>query len=453
MNALDLYPVVKDNWAFFLRPDGGYLKNTDANRSILDYGIWDLTPLAVETLLLCDGSRKGRDVLNVIYNSCSADDFSPPESAARFLSKALQKGIIYLKETPDNHRLAIKGSKDKYYPMHFAIELTDACNLRCKHCYRECRPDSENYIPATILINILNKLKEIDVQSLEISGGEPMFHPDFRIILEHALSNFGAVALLTNGTLFDVEVYEIISRYREKILVQVDLDGFNSEEHDFLRGIRGSFDKAATSIQELSERGVKVRVAMTLHSKNYNSVEKIYSLAKSLGATWFTCSPLIDIGRASKEMLPTWDQLKKAMECLNALAEEDPETVLTAAELKRLGQKLGSNCGAGSRSIALGPDGQLRPCFLVNKAIPGFKNIFRIALEDALIDAPLKFFRDLEPPCPELCGGCKYVIFCYGCIMRPFIAWDREKNSNEFRCLWRESTGLKDLMEQERSDL
>jgi len=172
-------------------------------------------------------------------------------------------------------------------------------------------------------------------------------------------------------------------------------------------------------------------------------MENMFELAKKLGAKWFTCSPIIEVGRADEGMLLSWEQLQTAVACLNTLAVQDPNTVLTASELKRLSGKLGSNCGAGSRSIALGPDGRIRPCFLVNKEIPAFKNILDMSLEEAIIEAPLSFFRNLEPPCPELCGECTYTTFCYGCIARPLLAWDRAtKEGNPLQCSWSTTTGF-----------
>lgn len=443
LRLVDRYPIVRSQWILFHQPDGGYLRHNKGDGIYFTGDVWDLTDLAIKILKLCDGTRTVAEILIEINDTCEGEDFSPPESAAKFLSEAQENGIIDLHNIPKKYQIIEKGSKYKYYPMHFAIELTDACNLRCKHCYRESGPNLLHYFPVAALINLLHELHKNGVHSLELSGGEPTFHPDFIQILDFSLQHFGAVALLTNGTLLNEPIYNLLEKYRHKAIVQVDLDGCNAKEHDQLRSVAGAFNKCVAAIQELSKRGIQVRVAMSLHSTNFESIEKTYHLAKQLGAKWFTCSPVIEIGRANKEMLLSWEQLKMAMERLNMLAIKDPDTVLTATELKRLSGKLGSNCGAGSRSLALGPDGRIRPCFLVNEVIPAFKNILDMPLEEALACAPLAFFHNLEPPSPELCGDCRYTIFCYGCIARPFISWDRAKKEGKpFRCFWSISTGF-----------
>lgn len=443
MKTSDLYPYVHNQWLLFHQSDGAYLKHSGEDGAYLTGDVWELSDLAVKILLMCDGSQTVTEILTHIYNTCEAKQFSTIDSAANFLSEAMQNKIIGFSDKSEKHIIAQRGNKDNAYPLHFAIELTDACNLKCKHCYRDSSPGLSNRLPTERLLSVLNDLHENGVHSIELSGGEPTYHPDFLEILAFSLSHFGAVALLTNGTLMNKAIYNLLEQYRQKAIVQIDLDGCNAQEHENLRGLRGSFDKACSAIEELSRRGVRVRVAMSIHSGNYNSIKETYQIAKKLGAKWFTCSPILDIGRANENMLLTWEQLQGAVNCIDELGKQDPDFMLTASELKRLSGKLGSNCGAGSRSVALGPDGQIRPCFLVNKLIPSFKNIQSNSLNEVIRQAPLSFMRNLEPPCPEICGDCPHTVFCYGCIARPLIAWDRmRKKGDSFKCNWDAQTGF-----------
>ncbi|MDD4921313.1 MAG: radical SAM protein [Bacteroidales bacterium] len=443
--AYELYPYVQDKWMLFQQPEGGYLRHHEGDETYLTGDIWDLTDLAVKIVLLCDGTNNVKDIIKNIHETCESTGFTPSLSAAKFLAEAKQNGILDFQDEPEKHLLTLKGSKERAYPMHFAIELTDACNLKCRHCYRESGPALSNRLPTEKLIDLLKEMQTNGVHSLELSGGEPTFHPDFLQILEFSLDHFGAVALLTNGTLLNKKIYDLLEKNKNKAIVQIDLDGCNAEEHEYLRGQPGCFDKAVKALKEMSERGIRVRVAMSIHSGNINSIEKTYQLAKSNGAKWFACSPILDIGRADNGMLLSWEEIQTSMKQINKLSEKDPETVLTASELKRLSGKLGSNCGAGSRSVALGPDGKIRPCFLVNTLIPSFKNVLESPLDEVIKQAPLSFYRNLEPPCPDLCGECKYTVFCYGCVARPLIAWDRMKQENkDFQCSWNTATGFRE---------
>ncbi|MBU0516360.1 MAG: radical SAM protein [Proteobacteria bacterium] len=443
MSTTDKYPYLPAKWVLFHQPSGGYLKEHDRAAPQLRGQIWDLTDLAIKALALCDGTRTVAQILGEIAATCEADDFAPARSVGEFLADALTKGIIALQDQKKRWPIREKGSKDKYYPMHFAIELTDACNLSCKHCYRKSGPHLSRFIPAQSLLDLLEEFYLNGVHSLELSGGEPTLHPDIDHILSFALNWFGAVALLTNGTLMTESICDVLTQYRHRAIVQIDLDGGTAHEHEGLRGVTGSFDKAVAAVRELSRRDIRVRVAMSIYPGNVSTIKQTYHLAKDLGATWFVASPVMDIGRAGQEMLLTWDELKAAMELINTLSRKDPDTVLTAAELKKLSGESESNCGAGSRSIAIGPDGNLRPCFLVNRPSPAFPNILEVPVDVALETFPQQYFRELEPPGLHLCGDCEFAVFCFGCTARPIIARERLRQKNEaFTCRWDQATGF-----------
>ena len=444
MKYSNLFPYVTPGWLLHQFPQGGQVKLQRPPDDPSQRGIWEVTPLAIAALLLCDGRRTLQQVLTEISLRHEGQGFSAAESVAGFLVEAVRLGVLSFQDEPLPREITVKGSRKAYYPLHLAIELTDCCNLRCRHCYRGAGNENSVFFPTEPLLRILDEMRGKGVHSLELSGGEPTMHPDFGVILDFSLRKFGAISILTNGTtrLADHHL-PVLEEFKEKLMVQVDLDGCCAREHDLLRAKEGAFDASVETIRTLASRGIRVRVAMVIHPENIQSIDKTYRLAKALGAKWFAASPVIDLGRASEDLFLTRDQLELAIRCLDDLAEKDPLTITSADELKRTAGKLGTNCGAGSRALTLGPDGQMRPCFLVNKKLPAFKNILECPTDEALNSAPLMFFHSLQPPCPEVCGQCDYVPFCNGCVARPLIAWERATRQNRnFVCRWNEATGF-----------
>jgi radical SAM protein with 4Fe4S-binding SPASM domain len=182
---------------------------------------------------------------------------------------------------------------------------------------------------------------------------------------------------------------------------------------------------------------------MVIYPGNVSSIEKTYALAKELGVRWFSASPVIEIGRAGHDLFLTQAQMEDALRRLDKLAASDPEMIATVDELKRTAGLPSVNCGAGSRALTIGPDGQLRLCFLVNRHIPAFANILKCSTEQALLSGPLSFFHDLDPPGPEVCGSCPFATFCNSCVARPLLAWERMHATDpNFVCAWSERTGF-----------
>ncbi len=444
MTTANRYPYAGEDWLLHHHPKGGQIKRERAPDDASQSGIWDVTPLAISTLLLCDGTRTLEQVLREVDRNCEGTGFSALESASGFLVEALKLGVLRFQDAPQSRPLKVKGSQQVYYPLHVSVELTDVCNLRCPHCYREAHDGNKGYFPTDALLEVLRQMRDKGVVSLEFSGGEPTLHPDFQRIIAYALENFGALSVLTNGTT-GIEELPITAdqAFREKAMVQVDLDGCTAGEHERLRGQAGSFEASMRAIRSLAARGVRVRAAMVIYPGNLGSIELTYRLAKQLGATWFAASPVISLGRAPDSLLLSGPQLEEAIRALDALSQADPEMVRSSEELKRISGKLSSNCGAGSRAVVLAPDGQMRICFLVNKRLAPFKNVLDCGVEEALRGAPLEFFHTLDPPGPEYCGECSYGMFCGGCVARPLIAWERAVQSDPaFQCAWSDATGF-----------
>ena len=63
------------------------------------------------------------------------------------------------------------------------LELTQACNLRCLHCYDGCEHRSlENSLTLDEWKNIISSLKKRDFQKVILIGGEPLAYPYFQNI-------------------------------------------------------------------------------------------------------------------------------------------------------------------------------------------------------------------------------------------------------------------------------
>lgn len=99
------------------------------------------------------------------------------------------------------------------------------CNLNCSYCYRNSHSTGrEKRLETDKLLKILDDLYQKGLQVVELTGGEPIIHPDFIKILKFCFDRFSLVAILTNGTLIDEQFISKILPFREKIILSVSLD-------------------------------------------------------------------------------------------------------------------------------------------------------------------------------------------------------------------------------------
>ncbi|MBI2060607.1 MAG: radical SAM protein [Nitrospirae bacterium] len=118
------------------------------------------------------------------------------------------------------------------------VDVTDRCNLRCKHCfyYRE-EHESEEIDTEEFLAGMKILQERHKIVSMGWCGGEPTYRPQ---ILERGAKLFQMNQLFTNGTLPIPKLPGLIPF--------VSLDGTRGI-HDQVRG-RGSYDKTMKNLGE-----------------------------------------------------------------------------------------------------------------------------------------------------------------------------------------------------------
>lgn len=128
---------------------------------------------------------------------------------------SLSNGLLELYDEPINFDRKTSGSFDYYSPVHFIIELTDRCNLKCKHCYRESGPQNNKMLPVAQLLNILQDMAESGINTVELSGGEHTIHPNLKKILQFCSKNFNIVTIISNGWFIDDNLGSEISQFKQ----------------------------------------------------------------------------------------------------------------------------------------------------------------------------------------------------------------------------------------------
>lgn len=130
-----------------------------------------------------------------------------------------------------------------------------ACNLKCKHCYIEKNPykQEKDFIPVDKIKEALLKTRGENLNSIYLTGGEPLMHPDFNAILRMCLK-FSNVTVMSNGVLINDKKARFLRKIDDEnnfeTIYRISLDHFEELKNDDLRG-RGTFRKALSAILNL----------------------------------------------------------------------------------------------------------------------------------------------------------------------------------------------------------
>lgn len=153
-------------------------------------------------LKCCNGVRDE----DCIYKEVTKEYQISREEFDDFIKLAKEKGIIELIEKEKLINCEFFNYNDISSIRSASVELTDKCNLRCIYCYGEYEPIKCDALKINEMTYIFDKLYDLGVSVVELTGGEPLSHPNFKEILLLAVNTFENVNILSNGVLFDEEV-------------------------------------------------------------------------------------------------------------------------------------------------------------------------------------------------------------------------------------------------------
>lgn len=153
-----------------------------------------------------------------------------------------------------------------YIPEHkfnitFAwIEITQNCNLVCRHCYegssrRECKPE----MSFDCFTFIVDELIKHGVGGIQLVGGEPLVHSQISEMIDYVAGKFSYIEIYTNGTLLTDTLLDKISSYRMTLALSYYSE--DPKHHDSVTCTKGSFNLTHSNIQKALDKGISVRLA------------------------------------------------------------------------------------------------------------------------------------------------------------------------------------------------
>lgn len=176
---------------------------------------------------------------------------------------------------------------DDEYPLRtIYFYLTPECNLACRHCwiaprFRNARTASE-YLPLHLFQTVVEQAIPLGMTGIKLTGGEPFLHPDILDILQIAREHDLDVTVETNGTLITPELAESLVTCKN-LFVSVSLDGADADMHEWVRGVRGSFNAVMEGVRTLITTGIRPQVIMSLFNRNVGQIADLVAMVEEMG--------------------------------------------------------------------------------------------------------------------------------------------------------------------------
>jgi MoaA/NifB/PqqE/SkfB family radical SAM enzyme len=241
-------------------------------------------------------------------------------------------------------------------PLRVYWEVTRACDLACRHCRAEARPDADpEELTTAQALALLDDLTAFvpagdALPRVILTGGDPLKRGDlFELIAAAQARGFkvsispSATPLLTQG---------VITRLRSAGVeaVSLSLDGSTAERHDAFRGIAGTFDRtlAAASMAQLV--GLPVQVNTLVGAETLGDLPEIYERVCDVGAARWSLFFLVTVGRGAALQPVTARQADAVMRWaagLNRAGRERRGPIVTTTEAPHFRRVMREMAGGG----------------------------------------------------------------------------------------------------------
>ena len=146
------------------------------------------------------------------------------------------------------------------------INVGKRCNQTCRHCHVDAGPDRSESMPRAVLEACLAFLERAGIPTLDVTGGAPELHPDFREIITRARAlgvhiihrcNLTAV-LLPNYS----DIPELLAACRVEVIAS--LPYYRARETDAQRG-DGVFQESLVGLRRLNALGYGMGTGLVLN--------------------------------------------------------------------------------------------------------------------------------------------------------------------------------------------
>jgi radical SAM protein len=211
------------------------------------------------------------------------------------------------------HQIPARGGLNYDEAPFLAIwEVTQACDLACKHCRAAAQPIPH---PEQLTTDegkaLIDQIAEMHVPIFVFTGGDPLKRTDVYELIRYAADKGVKVAVTPSAT--PLLTRESIFKMKEAGLVRlgISLDGSCPEIHDAFRGLPGAWARTIQAIEWANEAGIPIQVHTTISRHNAHDLDNLCALFERLAIVMWNVFFLVPVGRGQLQDLLSGEEFEQ----------------------------------------------------------------------------------------------------------------------------------------------
>lgn len=151
------------------------------------------------------------------------------------------------------------------------VNLGYRCNLSCTHCHVNAGPRRTEMMDAAGIELVLEAIRRLKIKTLDLTGGAPELHPQFRYLVSAARALGCEVIDRCNLTILQEPGQEDLAAFlaEQGVTVVASLPCYTQDNVDKQRG-KGVFEGSIVALQQLNQLGYGMAGSGLLLNLVYN---------------------------------------------------------------------------------------------------------------------------------------------------------------------------------------
>ena len=321
------------------------------------------------------------------------------------------------------------------YLERLVINVTHDCNMRCAYCFADAgaygseRGMLSETTGRRIIEDFFSRFERIG--RIQFFGGEPFLNCRSIEALcgatvercERQGVTPPAFTVITNGTILNESIIEMIKKYQISVTVSLDGPEALNDSYRVFVGGTGSFKRVVNNVKILkTHTGQPFQVEGTFTSRHlerrFSLAEFLRFLARELGVHFLHMPWILGNGYNAAGILPTEENLERLLAVyaeaitgsFHSLRDPAMSETAVISIVERFVDRCRSGaertpqryyCPAGSGTLSVGMDGKVYPCFMFTN-VPAFELTHVEALDKGeLTRNRAAFVKQIERPDDE----------------------------------------------------
>jgi radical SAM protein len=211
------------------------------------------------------------------------------------------------------HNIPARGGLNYDETPFLAIwEITQSCDLACKHCRAAAQPIAHpDELTNAQAKDLIDQIAAMHIPIFVFTGGDPMKRADVYELIEYASKKGVQVAVTPSAT--PLLTREAIFKMKEAGVVRlgISLDGSTPEIHDNFRGLPGAWARTIQAIEWAGEAGLPIQVHTTISRHNAHDLDNLCNLFETLNIVMWNVFFLVPVGRGQLDDLLSGEEFEQ----------------------------------------------------------------------------------------------------------------------------------------------